>query len=79
MNQKKLILKIERYFDDIIRAINRDTYSNNTLLDQKLQKENNENILIYDISCKISICVKPLCIRFNKIDEFINIMIKLHI
>ena len=36
MNQKKLILKIERYFDDIIRAITRDTYSNNTLLDQKL-------------------------------------------
>ena len=42
------------------------------LLDEKLYKEKNENILIYDISYKASVNAKPLCIRFNKIDEFIK-------
>ena len=38
------------YSDDIIRARNRDIYSTDILLDEKLCKENHENILIYDIS-----------------------------
>ena len=31
-----------------------------------------ENILVYDISYKILISAKLLCIRFNKIDGFIR-------
>ena len=41
------------YFDDIIRARNRDVYSTDILLDWKVYKENHKNILIYDISYKI--------------------------
>ena len=32
-----------------------------------------ENISVYDISHKTSISPKQLCIRFNKIDEFIRV------
>ena len=42
------------YFDDIIRARNRNIYSSDILLDEKLYKENHKNILIYDISYKTS-------------------------
>ena len=35
------------------------------LLDEKLYKEKNENILIYDISYKASTNAKPLFIRMN--------------
>ena len=38
----------------------------NILVDQK----SNENILLYNISYKSLIAVEPLCIKFNKIDEF---------
>ena len=42
------------YFDDIMRAwnIDIDTDFSGILLDEKLYKEKNENILIYDISYK---------------------------
>ena len=36
-------------------------------------KNHNENNLIYDISYKTSIDLKPLQIRFDKIDGFIRI------
>ena len=36
------------YFDDIIRARNRDVYSTDILLDWKVYKENHKNILIYN-------------------------------
>ena len=61
------------YFDDIIRARNTDIYSTDILLDEKLYKENHENILIYDISYKTSTGPKQLRIRFDKIDVFIKI------
>ena len=38
------------------------------LLHEKVYKEKYENSLIYDISHKNLMCVKPLHIRFNKID-----------
>ena len=41
-------------------------------MDKKWYKENNENILIGDISWKSSIGAKSLRIKFNKIDEFIK-------
>ena len=37
------------YFDDLLRARNRDIYSSDILLDEKLCKENRKNILIYEI------------------------------
>ena len=61
------------YFDDIIRATNGDIYSTDILLDEKLYKENRENILIYDISYKTLTVAKPLRIRFDKINGFIKI------
>ena len=42
------------------------------MLDNKLYKENYENILIEDISYKISTGGKPLRIRYDKIDGFIE-------
>ena len=61
------------YFDDIIRARNRDSYSTDILLDETLYKENQEMILIYDISYKTSAGAKRLRIRLDKIDAFIKI------
>ena len=61
------------YFDDIIRARYRDTHSSNVLLDEKLYKENYENILVHNISYKTSTGAKPLRIMFDKIDGFIKI------
>ena len=43
------------------------------LLDEKLYKEKYENILVYDISYKTSTGAKPLRIRYDEIDGFINI------
>ena len=50
------------YFED--RITNRDIYSVDILLDEKMY----ENISVYDISYKTSMGPKPLCIRFDKID-----------
>ena len=61
------------YFDDIIRATIGDIYFTDILLDEKLYKENHENILIYDIWYKTSTVAKPLHIRFDKINGFIEI------
>ena len=54
------------YFDDIIKLEDFDI--DNILMDEKSY----ENILIYNILYKLLIGAKPLCIRFNKIDEFIR-------
>ena len=64
------------YFDDIIRFWNKDIDFSNILLDEKLYKEKSKNILIYDISYKLSTGAKPLHIRFAKTDGFIKFMIK---
>ena len=56
------------YFDNIIKL--KDFDIDNTLIDEKSQ----ENILIYDISCKTLIGSKPLCIRFHKIDRLEFVM-----
>ena len=61
------------YFDDIIRFWDRDIDFSNILLDEKLCKEKSKNILIYDISYKLSTGAKPLHIRFAKTDGFIKI------
>ena len=61
------------YFDDIIRARNRDSYLTDILLDETLYKENHEMILIYSISYKTSAGAKRLRIRLYKIDAFIKI------
>ena len=62
------------YFDDLIGVMDRDSNFdfNDILLEKTLYKEKDENISIYDISCKISINAKPQSIRFNKIDGFIK-------
>ena len=73
---KKMKLKIARvnYFDDVIGVTDRDSDFdfNDILLNEKLYKEKDKNILIYDISYKSSRNAKPLLIRFNKIDGFIK-------
>ena len=76
---KKIDLKNRRcyHFDDIVKARNRDIDFTDILLDEKLYKENHENILIYQISYKTSTGVKPLRIRFNKIHRFIKIYDKI--
>ena len=61
------------YLDDVIRFWDRDIDFSDISLDEKLYKENNENILIFDISYKTSTGPKPLRIRFDKIDGFIKI------
>ena len=65
------------YFDDIMISISWDididTDFSRILLDEKIYKEKNENILIYDISYKTSTGAKPLRIRYDKIDGFIKI------
>ena len=55
------------YFDDIIKDIY--IYFSDILLDKKLY----ENISVYEISYKILMGLKPLCIRFDKIDWFIRV------
>ena len=55
------------YFDDTMRIDN--IYFNNVLLHEK----SCENVLIYDISSQTFMGEKPLCIRFDKIAEFIKI------
>ena len=59
------------YFDDMIRDLHIDF--DNILLDEKSYKNRYENILIYDISYKISMVAKPLRIMFDKISGFIKI------
>ena len=54
------------YFDDIIKLEDFDT--DNILINKKSL----ENILIYKISYKTLIDLKPLRNRFNKIDGFIR-------
>ena len=54
------------YFDDITKLEDFDT--DNILINEKSL----ENILIYKISYKTLIDLKPLRIRFNKIDRFIR-------
>ena len=56
------------YFDDIIT--NRDIYSVDVLLDEKIY----ENISVCDISYKTLTGPKPLRIRFDEIDGFIIIL-----
>ena len=62
------------YFDDIMRAWNIDIETDFSciLLDEKLYKEKNQNIFIYDISYKTWMGGKPLRIRYDKIDGFIK-------
>ena len=55
------------YFDDIIKI--EDLEIDNILMDEKSY----ENILVYNISYKTLIDVKPLRIRFDKIDGFIKV------
>ena len=38
-----------------------------------VDEKSNQNILIYDISHKTFLGAKPLCIRFDEIDRFIEI------
>ena len=61
------------YFDDIIRFWDKDIDFFDILLEEKLYKEKCGNILIYDVSYKISMGAKPSCVRFDKIDRFIKI------
>ena len=58
------------YFDDIMRVIDSDF--SNILLNEKSYKTY-ENILICDVSYKTFMGSKPLRIRFDEIDGFINI------
>ena len=55
------------YFNDVMRVI--DIGFSDILLTEKSY----ENILIYNISYKIFMGAKPLCIWFKKIDGFIKI------
>ena len=59
------------YFDDITRFWDRDIKFRDILFDEN-SNETYENILIYHISYKTSTGVKPLHIRFDKIDGFIK-------
>ena len=38
-----------------------------------MDEKSHENVLIYDISYKILIGPKPLCIRFEKVDGFLRV------
>ena len=58
------------FFNDMIRFWD-------ILLDKKLYKEKQENILIYETSQKMSKGAKPLRIRFNEIYGFIKIYYKI--
>ena len=67
------------YFDNIMRAwdIDIDTDLSGLLLDEKLYKEKNKNILIYDISYETSAGAKPLHLKYHKINGFIKIRNKI--
>ena len=67
MNLEKLILNCEYYFDYIINGT-KINFSN-ILLDKKLYEE---NISVYNFSYKTPTGLKPLPVRFNKIDGFIT-------
>ena len=68
MNLKKFVLKIVRIF--ISRTIKFEDFNfDNTIIDEKSY----ENVLIYNISCKTLIGVKPLRTRLDKIDGFIRV------
>ena len=58
------------YFDDVMRAIDID-FSDISLNERWCKIY--ENILIYNISCKTTVGVKPLGIWFDNIDGFIKI------
>ena len=62
-----MVLKILcYYFDKIIKIEDFD-------FDIKLLDERSyENILVYDVSYKTLIYVKPLCIIYNKVDGFVR-------
>ena len=55
------------YFDNMIKL--EDFHFEIILIDEK----SCEHTLIYDISCRTLIDAKPLCITFDKIDEFIRV------
>ena len=55
------------FFDDIIKL--EDFVFNNSLINENSY----ENILVYDISYKTLIGVKPLRIRFDKVNGFIRV------
>ena len=61
----------------MIRFWDKDIDFSDILLDKKLYKENNKNILSYEISYKTSTGAKPLGIWLNKIDGFIKIYNKI--
>ena len=70
-------IDINYYFDYIIKFWDGDIDFSNISLDEKVCKENNGNILIYDISYITSTDAKPLRIRFDKINGFIKIHYKI--
>ena len=61
------------YFDDIIKS--EDFNVDNILVDKKSQ----ENTLINGTSSKTFSRAKPLLIRFDKIDVFLEVMIEIDI
>ena len=61
------------YFDDIIEI--KDFDFDNISFEEKSY----ENILIYKISYKPFIGVKPLCIMFEKVDGFLGFVMELDI
>ena len=67
MDLKKFVLKIARVIISMIIKLEEFDFDN-ILTDQKSYK----NILTYNISNKIFIGALTLCIRFDKIDEFIR-------
>ena len=75
MNLKKSYIKNRTcyYFDDIIEV--EDINADGIFLDKKSYK----NILVYNILHKRFMDVKPLCIRFDKVDGIIKIMMELDI
>ena len=62
-------MSIVYYFNDIIKI--EDFNLENILIDENSYK----NILVYNILYKNLIASKPLCVRFNKIDGFIDLWI----
>ena len=65
------------YFGNIIRFWDTDINFGNVLLNEKLYKWNNENILIDDTSYKTAAGAKPLRIRFDKTYGFIKVYNKI--
>ena len=60
------------YFDNIARFQDKDIEFSDILLAEKSNKENQENVLTYNIPYKTSAGAKPLHIRSDKIDGFIK-------